>query len=583
MSFVMASRILVGLMLSAAVAAYADEGRSNGGAGPAGKTIRSVSIRVKDVFDSPDLGWIYRTANDLKVNTKERVIRRELLFKEGDEYQQFVIDETVRRLRVLKYLREIAIVPRVEGDYVDLEVRVQDTWTLIPEFSASSAGGRQTRSIGLIESNILGLGNRLEASYSEDDERQIVETVFEDERILQSSYRFLGAFFDRSDGHEAVAYLGHPNRTLFDSNPWYMNVHLSDLVGVLYENGDEDYIYRQESGDFSLRYTFSFGDPQVRRQRLSLGYDYLENNFSQADAQDYEDLDLDPAEVDNELSGLPENRRYSGPVVAFHDTTPDYVSMNYIDRFERVEDYNLGLETSFSAQLAARSLGSREDAVPLTINLSRGCRFGRADFLRGEFGYAARYDRDGVENGLSHAELKYFNVLGDAYAGDLFLGKHTLAGALAADYGANLDRDRQLIVGADNFVRGYEARAFSGDKRVAFNLEDRIHLAENILEIIDIGAAAFFDAGGASYDGIGTLLQEQLYSDVGIGLRLAFPRSSGGRVARIDLAWPLRDGPDGTRSAELRFTFAGGQLFGARTRSESLGPEKANVQIGKTR
>ena len=68
--------------------------------------------------------------------------------------------------------------------------------------------------------------------------------------------------------------------------------------------------------------------------------------------------------------------------------------------------------------------------------------------------------------------------------------------------------------------------------------------------------------------------------DAGVGLRLGFPRSSGGRIARIDLAFPLRDGPDGSRAFEIRATFAGGTLFNSHLRSETSSPEQANVSIG---
>ena len=51
----------------------------------------------------------------------------------------------------------------------------------------------------------------------------------------------------------------------------------------------------------------------------------------------------------------------------------------------------------------------------------------------------------------------------------------------------------------------------------------------------------------------------------------------------MDLAFPFRDGPDGTDDWEPRLLVSAGQIFGARLRSESLGPEKANVSVGVER
>jgi hypothetical protein len=51
-------------------------------------------------------------------------------------------------------------------------------------------------------------------------------------------------------------------------------------------------------------------------------------------------------------------------------------------------------------------------------------------------------------------------------------------------------------------------------------------------------------------------------------------------VVRIDVAVPLRDGPDGSKAGEPRIIFAAGQLFNARLRSEIIGAENAAANIG---
>ena len=97
---------------------------------------------------------------------------------------------------------------------------------------------------------------------------------------------------------------------------------------------------------------------------------------------------------------------------------------------------------------------------------------------------------------------------------------------------------------------------------------------------MSLGTAVFIDAGGATRDSLGSLLGENLYGDAGFGLRFCFPRASGGGIARIDMAVPLRDGPDGSKAGEPRLIFAAGQLFNARLRSEAVGPENASLGIG---
>jgi outer membrane protein assembly factor BamA len=545
-----------------------------------GKVIKKISIEIRDIFGGSDLAWLYRTANSLKTTTRQSVVRRELLFKEGGTWDDFHVQETERRLRALKYIRNIRIEPTALDDGVAVTVSVQETWTLIPLLSYSSSGGKQRRSAGIKESNLLGYGKRMEVSYSEDESRQIVETVYDDNQLFGSTLRFQGAYFDRNDGNEAFLYFGQPVRSLFDKNTWFTNLHAGDTVGRLFSNGEEDYIFRQKNNNFEARYTIGRGNPSRLVQRYTLGYDYIEDTFHQATLQDYRDLDLDPATVSNDPARLPANRRYSGPVFTYEFIEPDYISMNYIDRFDRVEDYNLGFDHDIAALVAPRWLGSKQDAAILSMNQGHGLRFSSSSFARGELGLASRLDSDGLSNSLGRLELKYYNVLGELRFGGLEVGRHTLAFSFATDYGDRFDRDRQLTLGADNGLRGYKARAFTGDRLLLINAEDRIHLVDDLFKIVSFGMAFFFDAGGATYEDYGSLYTKNLYADGGAGLRFAFPRSAGGLVARLDCGVPVRDGPDGTGGFEVRLVFAGGQIFSSRLSSETLGPERANVGIG---
>lgn len=544
------------------------------------KTIRHIIIHVADIFDEPNLSWLFSTANDLKIATQEKVIRQELLFKEGDQYDEFLVNESKRALRALKYLRQVEITPLEEGDFIDLLVTVQDTWTIIPQLSFSSGLGRENFSVGAAESNLVGLGKRLELFYQEDEGREIVEGIYDDNRVLGSKHRLFTLLSSRSDGQIGIFQFARPFRSLVDNSAWDVTGDISDTVGRLFADGDERYIYRLDKTEFDGRYTIARGNPEILLHRYSFGYSYQENVFEQADADDYEDLDLNPQEVSNDPAQLADDRRFSGPTFAYQQLRPDYISMAYIDRFERVEDYNLGDEIFFSAFLAPQFLGSRDDALLLTGNRSRGWRFETDSFLRGELGVSSRLSEGDIENSVLRAELRYYNVFGPLSFRGYYLGKHTLAASMFLDYGEDLDKDREFLIGGDNSIRGYEAKTFTGDKRISLNVEQRAHFIEDWLKLVSVGGVVFFDAGGATRDSLGELLSDDLYADVGIGLRFAFPRASGSRVVRVDLALPLRDGPDGSDQYQLRVIFSGGQLFNSRLRSETLGPQEASVGIG---
>lgn len=545
-----------------------------------GKVINSISVEVIPIFEDPSLGTPYTTVNSIKVATSEATVRQELIFKEGDVFDAFLMSEALRRLRSIRYLRNVVITPIESANGLDIKVSVQDTWTLIPQLSLSSGSGRDSRSFGFAESNLFGLGKRAEVSYAKEESRQSLESVYEDNRVFGGPTRFVGGYFHRSDGQETIGYYGLPFRTLLDPLSWYGTIDQNDSVGRLFEAGDESYIFRQRSVDFSMRYRVARNDQDSNVQRFTVGYDYERAKFYQADLDDYEDLDLDPAEVSNDPAFLAKNRRFSGPNFSYEFIEPDFISMTYIDRFERVEDYNLGVEHDIGFTIAPEVFGSEQDALLFSLNRAQGHAFSPASFIRGEIGMGGRIEDHGLVNGLTRAEIKFYNVLGDSYLGGWWLGRHTFAANFTAEYGDDLDGDRQLNLGADNGLRGYDARSFVGDKRMVLNLEDRVHLAENVFDLMSFGAAGFVDLGGATYDTLGSILSENLNADVGVGLRFAFPRSSGGRVLRVDIAAPLNDGPDGSQSLEFRIIFAGGQIFGSKLRSEAEGAEKANVSVG---
>ena len=545
-------------------------------------TIRTITVKVRDIFTkNEESNLIYRTANKLKINTRHSVVLTELLFKEGDVYDQFIIDESLRNLRSIRFLKDPRITHTVDGQFVDILVNVQDTWTIIPQFSFSSGDGRDRFSGGVAESNLAGTGKRLEVLFAEEDNREIYETVWEDPRVMGTKNSLLAAYLARSDGEEFIFNAGRPFRSLIEDYSWSSDFSDRDFIGKLFEASDESFIYRQKSIKAGGGYTFSSGDPEVRRRRYTFGYNYDDTRFSQANADDFADLSLDPNLVSNDLAFLAKSRRFSGPTFTYQSIEPKYISMAYIDRFSRVSDYNLGNTHSFSVQYAPEVLGSRKDTGLFGAQISKGWLFSNSSFLRGELRGNSRANSDSIENSILSAELKWYNVLGTLFVGDHFLGKHTLAANISIDYADDLDKDKQFNAGGNNALRGYEARTFNGDKRLILNLEDRFHLWDNVFNLIHIGGAFFFDAGGSTYEPFNDLLQDHIYSNIGFGLRLGFPKSSGERTLRIDVAFPLRDGPDGSGQFEPRIIFTGGQLFGSRFKSEPS--ETETVAVGLDR
>ena len=562
---------------------------------PGKKYIRSIKIKIGEIFEEKK-GTLYSIANSVKVSTQESVIRTEVLFREGDPYDPYLIRQTARNLRLQRYLRDIKVVPTFDGDAVDVTISARDSWTLIPFLSYSSGTGQRNRGVGLTEGNFLGGATRVDTRYQENSSRKTYAAAVVDPQFLGTRKNFQLGYADRSDGHVYQGGVGLPFRSLLQRDSWSTDFSRQNTIGRLFNFGTESYIFRQHIDEFNALYTFAgpsdhpaieddpytgiYKGQTVLSQRYSVGWSYQASSFYQATLKDYDDLDLDPAEVSNDPADLASNRRFSGIVAQYQTIKPEFISMNYIDRFDRVEDYNLGDESLVSLLLAPESLGSMHNSVLFNSNRSKGWRFSERSFLRGEVGGASRLDNSQLNNTLLRGEAKYYAVMGDWFAGDRFLGRHTFASQFFADFGEKLDRDRQLVLGADNALRGYEINTFEGDKRMALNLEERAHLTDDLFQLVSLGTALFVDVGGTTRDSLYSIVSDNLYGDVGFGLRFCFPRSSGGGIVRMDVAFPWRDGPDGSNAWEPRVVFAGGQLFGARLRSEVVGAENAASGVG---
>ena len=547
-----------------------------------GYVVRNINIAVKDVFEKDELNSIYRTANSLKINTKQSVVKQELVFKEGDELTPFLVKESLRNLRSIKFIRLPELKVEIVGkNLVDIYISVQDTWTFIPQFSYSSSGGQRSQSIGVQDSNVLGYGERFELLSTQEDQKSATEMVWNDRRVMGTPYQFVTGIFDRDDGDRYVTTFDRPFRTLLDRHSMEIKLDTSDQLGELFEDSDEDFVYRRKSVLIGGKYTYAVGNPEKLTRRYSWGFDFNQDIFKEATQEDIDILDLDdPSMLNQDPSRLADDRRFYGPTFEYEYIKPDFVPLNYIDRFDRPEDYNLGRQVIGRLQYSSEVFGAEGNTFLMAANTRKGYRISDQSFWRYDLSGVSRYDPDGFTNSLFTAAARYYNILGQVKIRGLNFGRHTLVAASQLEYGEDLDQDRQLLVGADNALRGYKARTFTGDKRFVLNLEDRLHLAEDVYRIVSFGAAFFVDVGAASYDPLGDMFADQMYGNVGTGLRMAFPRSSGSRVLRLDVSLPFREGPDGSGAWEPRFVISGGQLFDSFFPGERPGSDNTTVDFG---
>lgn len=142
----------------------------------AGKTIRHIYIKnvgfEGDVKDTTKVngGFGVRIGNALHKNTTNKVISNNLLFKEGDKLNPYMLTDNERYLRDLDFIQDalITVKPSDNAEIVDLLVLVKDGFSIVP---GAGIGGTKKYKLELKEQNIAGTGSLIAVSGLYDADR----------------------------------------------------------------------------------------------------------------------------------------------------------------------------------------------------------------------------------------------------------------------------------------------------------------------------------------------------------------------------------------------------------------------------
>jgi hypothetical protein len=476
--------------------------------------IESVEIQIEDVFEdsglTPDY-WAYRLANQLHVETKEVVIRRELLFREGEPLDPEALAQTERNLRALPFLRRARVEAHPIGSegpgLVRVRVVVGDSWSTIPEGRLAKVGNEWIWGLGATEGNLFGLGKEIQALHSSGLDRDETYVLYRDPRLFGSRVRLTTFYSDASDGHHGSFVANRPFYSLDSLWSFRGGFEDFDRLDPLYQDGEriEELRHSRSHADFEL-------SRAVRRTgrsalRLHLGYQFSED-----------DVEL-------------ETRRFGIVQAGLSSVQHDFRKVTHMNRFERTEDVNLGNEAAAFFGISTPSLGGESgDSYFFFLSERRGLALNARGFLLGSASWQGRHRGGGIENGIARFRLDLVQKLSPRR---ILLAK--------ADFhlGTNLDPEVQIRLGAESGLRGYPVRQFNGSRSLLLSVEGRWFLADDVLRLLSLGIAGFVDSGFAWPEGTKIAFKD-LRSDVGVSLLLGANRVSASRPGvRFDLAYAL--------------------------------------------
>ncbi len=526
--------ILMLALLAAAAPAQAAPGASGTPDSPARSCPRIATIRIdrEDIFDldNPDERRLpYVWADRLHIETREYVIRRELLFAEGDPADPDVLYESERNLRRLDFLHDnsrIETVPRDDGR-VDVVVHTRDVWTTRPNVSFSRQGNQTTGRFSFIEDNLFGLGKRIGLSLRKDVDRHSGGIEYADPRLLGSRWTLGTSYFDRSDGILYAAAVARPFFSVLTRNAGGGGGSHFSQVTTLQIDGDDAPGFRQRHDEIQVHYGRALRTGYDRTRRLVGRFRLADDRFEPEPGEAV--LSGLPAVGGAGYVALPEDRRFRVLEAEYESSAVRYRRVSYLNRFDRYEDINLGNDWSAALGLSTRFLGDDHNHVFFTGRYDRWFHFTPSTYTQAEIVTSGRFLAGTGEDVITGFDFRHY-----------YLGfpRQTLVFHAGQMWGHNLDGDTQFLLGGDTGLRGYDSRRFDGNKRLLLNVEDRAYLVFDWMHIVSIAFSPFADAGYVWRAGENEDLGDIL-GDVGIGFRFDVTRGGGGTVFRLDYAYPV--------------------------------------------
>jgi surface antigen-like variable number repeat protein len=494
-----------------------------------GETLRigKVSVNTLDVFSPEEAarGWVYGLTNAAHMQTREAVVRRLLLFREGDLYEREDLAQTERNLRSLPFLKSASVtVKSIHDGRVDVDVTTQDSWTTEPGFSFGSKGGRSKFGFDLAETNFLGTGREISLHYAHDPDRTRRAVAFRDPSFFAPYVSATALYSKNSDGAESTFEVDRPFFAL--DTPWSAGLAIQDLerTDKLYTDSFVSSEFDRHRQRFFAEYGLALRTSQSRAQRLTGGVEWLEDLFHAR------------------IGDVPENRNFRYLFTNYQVQESRFIKANYVNRDLRFEDFNVGMQLSLRLATSLQAWGADENTGLVALSMARGRAFGSGSFILPKLSFETRLgtpDRNQI-------------LATDVHFVHRFPSQRPQTFVARAQWkqGWDLDRDVQFYADGDNGLRGYRSHAFEGDMLLIVNAEHRIFLGQELWQVISPGAAIFVDAGAAGDSGIKT--------DAGIGLRVGLTRTPK-NMLRVDFAWPFNPDPRGERG--LLISVSSSQAF----------------------
>lgn len=467
-----------------------------------GKIIRNIEIKRLDVFGtdinyslvSPS-GKMENLLNKTHINTIERIIRKNLLFEEGDTLSPILLSENERVLRQLPYIDDSRIIVVAESDkYADIMVVTKDIYSLGGSFDFKSV----TRGcLSVYDRNIFGLGHELSIRmpYDSDSTGSPGIGLYYKIDNISSSFINTNLYYYDALGRKMYGF-GIDRRLVSSTKKYAGGINISQTFTT--EDLDtlrvpEPLKYNHQ--DYWLIRSFLLNREKVTR--LIFGARYINNNvFSHPyiNPDSYHSL-----------------QRYKMFLASASFSVQKFYKANLIYGYGRTEDIPYGTLIDI---VAGKEINEYKNRFYSGMTISVGDKLKRGGYLYGKTGLTAFYNENDTEQGIFLLRVNYFSDL-------LYAGTHRMRNFINVNYTRGFGRynDEYLLFNTENGFTGFCNDTLRAEKqRLTLNLESVLF---NPRKIIGFRFAYFAFADLGYLFGANELFTHgEILSRIGVGLRL---------------------------------------------------------------
>lgn len=465
-----------------------------------GNRIGSLKIRTQSPPGFPGLA---RALDNLHVRTREGTVRRQLLFAPGDTIDTLAVGESIRRLRHLRYLRDVELTGvRCGEQAVDLVLSTRDDWSVKPKVQVGSAKSE----LAVTERNLMGSGRELSMHVRTQQGRVGVGFTLNDPWFFGSRVAAVLGQDVYRDGNDLTATLRLREETILA--PW--GAEISGLESAYEPRGPGHDQFERASGHLLVRRRL-FDTPAAVMSVLAGAETERAELLAATDAPI-----VGPARA---------SRNFMGLSLGASRASVAYDTLTWLLPNDAIVDVPLAIETEAVVGFG-RDLVRNTAMMHVDLWGGKAWLPGRHSLLVSDL-WASGYASAGRWDAATfRASLAYYQAATRGFWSSRFTAERLL----------NPDPDVRTFVTIDPTMRLLPDRERLAERAFGFTLERDVRLRPLTRSWALDGAV--FAVASARWQTVTPSPEHVDVAALGVGLRLT-PTRLGRGTARLDIGYPI--------------------------------------------